>query len=771
MRTLLFDDQHFNNLDSVFSFELDNPGIPDKIDIEFYKKYSSFDLFIINSNYKAKGILRSQNKGIRLLKFLRLHNLRQHCVLFSLFSREQLMAQDPRNLIIFSEGVTFIRLPYDFSLLNVPGLVAKKSPEDLSIYFKAEYTLPDNRHFFANWWGVLQLWKVQNAIDRMNGIANLKDIESTDAFPEMNSYEGLLARYLNTDKLSNIEFQLKELQQHQKDRNSNKQKDIDLLKKQLDEKIIEFSERANLIETLNESFYDQKTKTLINSILEKFKFISDPIKEKVDCLIEVQKTCNEEIIKFSQFIDLNSIIAKETTQIEDQIKLLEEQIRKNITDCERKEIFSTGSINLNDARKQLADSKPKIIYVDDQAAEGWAEVLQKIIYGAKNDSFTIIQPCKEDSIDKISNQILLLANDIAISADLIILDLRLKSESGTNRDVADISGVQVLKKLTQEGISCPILITTASNKIWSYKETFALGASAFWIKEGLDGQSKLTSSIDNYMRLVDLISVLCLSQEYRFLKECKQMTNLINHKSDYFWWENNNWVQVNRQFIKTKSPERSNIISILRSSFEMLEDFLRIILLESQQISLLNPYHSIIITRLATIIESIHETDDPAKFEEKNKTMPTLSEKIKDQFGKSLYISNSLLKIRNKAVHTQDCSFMDLSFFTKNLLEYLNFNPLNPSERFKNDQPVNGQEYTSEITSQHDKHKNIFYLKNPGLLLNQRENIILDVRPQYNPQLNATPLQPGDIIRFKLSVSEKYSVPNYYAKKAIKMQY
>ena len=151
--------------------------------------------------------------------------------------------------------------------------------------------------------------------------------------------------------------------------------------------------------------------------------------------------------------------------------------------------------------------------------------------------------------------------------------------------------------------------------------------------------------------------------------------------------------------------------------------------------------------------------------------MPTLSEKIKDQFGKSLYISNSLLKIRNKAVHTQDCSFMDLSFFTKNLLEYLNFNPLNPSERFKNDQPVNGQEYTSEITSQHDKHKNIFYLKNPGLLLNQRENIILDVRPQYNPQLNATPLQPGDIIRFKLSVSEKYSVPNYYAKKAIKMQY
>ena len=53
---------------------------------------------------------------------------------------------------------------------------------------------------------------------------------------------------------------------------------------------------------------------------------------------------------------------------------------------------------------------PKIIYVDDKANDGWAKILQKIIYGEENENFKTVIPDKnikeekkiiEDVISKI----------------------------------------------------------------------------------------------------------------------------------------------------------------------------------------------------------------------------------------------------------------------------------------------------------------------------------------------------------------------------------
>ena len=110
--------------------------------------------------------------------------------------------------------------------------------------------------------------------------------------------------------------------------------------------------------------------------------------------------------------------------------------------------------------------------MDDQAQEGWAKIFQRMIYGGESDNFAVIVPHKEEDekeiVQRISNEEKRLkenTNQIV----LLILDLRLKQEKG-ELPIEDISGIKVLKELKKEKFSCPILITTASNKWKSYKE-------------------------------------------------------------------------------------------------------------------------------------------------------------------------------------------------------------------------------------------------------------------------------------------------------------
>jgi len=134
-------------------------------------KVNPEDLFLIYLDYipqeegKAVG-LRTNHHGIEVLKRLRLKHYRQHCVVFSFLLREDFILHNPCHLVLYSAGITYKQLPFDFltedfSILGAPV----EAPLDLSAYFKAENMLPDNRHFFANWWGVYCLWQLHKAIE------------------------------------------------------------------------------------------------------------------------------------------------------------------------------------------------------------------------------------------------------------------------------------------------------------------------------------------------------------------------------------------------------------------------------------------------------------------------------------------------------------------------------------------------------------------------------------------------------------------------------
>lgn len=128
----------------------------------------------INVNLKCEGKSRQEQAGVEVLKFLRLTERFDgskneargtHCVMYSFQSVEQLLRQRPSSFILCSDGVTFKRLPNEFSRLDLRELAkGNASVDDLDKFLRGEFKLPDERHSWANWWGLKQLYDVHRLV-------------------------------------------------------------------------------------------------------------------------------------------------------------------------------------------------------------------------------------------------------------------------------------------------------------------------------------------------------------------------------------------------------------------------------------------------------------------------------------------------------------------------------------------------------------------------------------------------------------------------------
>lgn len=179
-------------------------GSPESIIHLVREKHAEVNLFLINVNYKAENIIRADNAGILFLKYLRLFHFNQHCVLYSFLSREQLMIQDPYNSIIFSEGVTFIRMPEDLGKLDYSELFKHKAPEDLSVYFRGEVDFVKIRHTLANIYGLWFMFNIHNKFFKSEELGLILTSEFIRNFDPFQLY---IASYLiktkSTEETSN----------------------------------------------------------------------------------------------------------------------------------------------------------------------------------------------------------------------------------------------------------------------------------------------------------------------------------------------------------------------------------------------------------------------------------------------------------------------------------------------------------------------------------------------------------------------------------------
>jgi CheY-like chemotaxis protein len=594
-------------------------------------RFKQDDVFIISTHLKIEDAMLSENKGIKLLKLLRLHHINNHVILYSWLNREMLMANH-RNTIIFSKGVSFYRLP-DF-LVKLPDInfnqISKEKADKIELLplFRAEYD-PNDRHFDANKFGVWQLMKVHDVWDGKNEEKTKQngDDEIRKKINDyLNSYRGKIVQFISEYEAENLKSRIEEeVERRNKDALKRKE-EYEKEKQDINDK--EDSEKPSI------------RQTNVNSNVGE---------DNPDSIMEIRKALN-----------------------------------KN-------------------------KSERKIIFVDDMAEEGWAQILSQIIYGetyqkAPDFPLQVIVPDSKKMPNEIADEIIDKCKEE--KAVLIILDLRLKNEVGC-RAPADISGFQVLQELNKKTPPCAILVFTASNKVWSLKEAFKGNVVSYWTKGGLDRPEGMDDSVNNYL---DLICQIYFLTGYKWLFELlnrisdtKKEIKIIGNK---YWWE---WkpleYKCKNNCYQRKLTKKTDIVLLLDRAIETVQSDLRQMFFFDNSEKARNTMVNAFIMRIAYILEQIHEfKDESAHFIPLSKRMKL--EEDKDRKDKV----QPLLDVRNNSAHHGFISQNkeDVTKFVNYVMDYLLIEPEEIKNLSDNNPAINSlkekkQKRTSDLNSQNKK--------------------------------------------------------------------
>lgn len=303
--------------------------------------------------------------------------------------------------------------------------------------------------------------------------------------------------------------------------------------------------------------------------------------------------------------------------------------------------LSSNNLTNRNKIEELRQSihNPKILLVDDMAADGWIEIFINMVYKqpltfTREDNYSISYGINKSELyltalkvksfkDKDELIVHFFEDDTEIISkdwDLLVLDLQLYPETEKDlRNVDDLSGVAVLDFIRNEKLGLPVLITTASNKIWSYREIIKHGADAYWIKEGIDERKGGIETVFNYINFLSLIQKLT-GYRYNAFKRIGVMIAEINNRTDLWWKQEVDWCKIGSEFNMDtfNVPKKTNInpqtvLSILNDSFLLLRDYLQ----KTELHNIFDPFHqkdwvmpSLIIQHLAKIVEVIHDFDN-----------------------------------------------------------------------------------------------------------------------------------------------------------------
>ena len=170
--------------------------------------------------------------------------------------------------------------------------------------------------------------------------------------------------------------------------------------------------------------------------------------------------------------------------------------------------------NVSHLINRLSAKNPHILYIDDMASIGWAELFKKTIYKNEiNPNFYLEIPSKNDFqpginynnyVKKIYKYISQerVGNKFVVC---VLLDMRLIDEKGVFDEIEKISGIQLLKDIRSAFPELPVIMTSASNKSDSVSYAMKCGATAFWTKPGIDYVYNEYYYIEQYLRLLKCI--------------------------------------------------------------------------------------------------------------------------------------------------------------------------------------------------------------------------------------------------------------------------
>lgn len=251
-----------------------------------------------------------------------------------------------------------------------------------------------------------------------------------------------------------------------------------------------------------------------------------------------------------------------------QVIGLRETIFKNPLISEKlKNLYAKYLICLNEIfiSKDFIDFKPlkcsgkKILFIDDQADEGWNIVMKEIFKNAGN-GFEYVDPAKyKNNETKQFHNYEGFINEcrahIGNEWDLIIIDLRLNPEKEDidNEPILpnELSGYKLLDEFLKNNEGSQIIVLTASNKIWNLNTTLKRGVKSFYIKESPEFNHTFEETTEFYNNFK------------------KDIQNCFKDKYLQYFWKN--FQEVKKCFENSPYPFQKHFKNIDRNDNKKLE--------------------------------------------------------------------------------------------------------------------------------------------------------------------------------------------------------
>ncbi len=545
---------------------------------------SNADIIIIQAEQAANYLESHLFGGVELMVWLRIRGVKAHIVLASWSPLQAILNSTKYGFITGAKGSTFCQLPFLPSSSELIELFKEQSEvKNFRMYLSSLFDKIKFRHREANWWGVKSLWDVHNSI------YNLSD-----------TYPVSIEVYLRTLN-NNI---AKELFSY----------DEELVKKGLTDVL--YQNRKNRIIEID-----------IQTVgLSKEMAISKNLKRN----LSTGSKKDDNIVNLHE----NNIQRIE----EPLVQLSKEKTIAENTDADTKEQLET-------CIEEIKIANPQLLYIDDNAKNGWEEILQKMLPGLPIDSIVPVNKYK-DNIAGLYRDVVK-PKLIQTAYTLVILDLRLFDETDVNINPEKLSGSLLLQQIKTDFPHIPVLIVTASNKRLSYSTLIHLGADAFWTKEGIDEQKTAADSVTNYMQLISHIKKLH-SKEYQYLTK---LTVALRNCNDNCWWCNHTWKNGD-----ITNCNIDSVTSILQQSVNLYKNYLNRFFIEKESRDEEAVFFlTSLINKFGLIVEVIHRFDEQPNY---RNFVDINYPKRKDNYGNKLRS-----EFRNKASHISSLSLTKETFF------------------------------------------------------------------------------------------------------------
>ena len=182
----------------------------------------------------------------------------------------------------------------------------------------------------------------------------------------------------------------------------------------------------------------------------------------------------------------------------------------------------------------------RILLIDDNANKGWKQIIEKVFPVPDIKVFVAINSLEAET-------------NIEDKFDLIFLDVRLSEQDYDVTKPTEFTGYKILKRIKNDflnpNFSTPIILMTATNKIWNVDAFRNYGVDGYYIKEHPNYIFDKETSKQNYNNLKNkFIELKVVGQKRQEVWELSK--DIINKISNHaYFTENNKYNNVKNRII------------------------------------------------------------------------------------------------------------------------------------------------------------------------------------------------------------------------------